>query len=113
MAINRQVAKGFVGNMKVIAEGEPGEFVSFSVCTSEYAGKDKHGENVYNEQWFNVLAFAGNAKRIKASKMATGDFVEVEGPHRSKKTEKDGVKYENWSIILDEFEILRRKEEAA
>lgn len=109
MAVNHQVVKGNIGQVKVLNEGTESEFISISLCSSEYMGKDEAGEPKYADQWFNATFLGGKAKLFKSSGAKTGDFVEVEGPHRSRKTEKDGKSYENWAVVVEKFDILRRK----
>jgi single-stranded DNA-binding protein len=112
MATNKIIVKGNIGRIEAINENSDKAFQTMSVCCNEYMGKDGEGNARYEDTWFDVVAFGGQGKRLASSGVKPGDFVEVEGRMSRRQNEKDGVKYDNWSIILDDFEILRRKPEA-
>lgn len=112
MSVNSITVKGNVGRVEIVNEGSDKEFRSLSVCCSEYMGKNESGEARYQDTWFDVVAFGGQGTRVGAAGIKTGDYIEVSGRMTKRENEKDGVKYENWSIMLNDFEMLRRKPEA-
>lgn len=112
MSVNKIAIKGHVGRLETVNEGSDKQFVSMSVSVSEYMGKDESGESRYQDTWFDAVAFGGKGTRMLAAGVKVGDYVEIEGRMSKRQNEKDGRVYDNWSVIADEFEVLRRKEVA-
>jgi len=111
MSVNKIYVKGLVGRIETHNEeaGPEKRFVTMSVNCSEYMGKDPEtNENRYENTWFEAIAFGGQATRLLSARIAKGDYVELEGRMTMRENERDGRKYQNWSINLREFELLRR-----
>lgn len=107
---NNLKVRGHLSRVEFKPHGD-NEMVSVSICSSEYLGKDEAGQPRYHEQWFNAAAFQGIVDRIKSSGIKKGDYVELIGPYRSKTTTKEDRTYVNWTLFIDEFDIIRRKDE--
>jgi single-stranded DNA-binding protein len=110
MSVNKIIIKGHIGRIENINQGSDKGFVTGSVNVSEYMGKSEDGSPRYDDTWFDIIAFGGMGTRMLSAGIKVGDYIEVEGRMKFRRNEKDGVKFENWSVITDEFEILRRKE---
>ena len=115
MSKNRIAVKGHVGKIEVINQGKDNEFVSGSLCVNEYMGKNDEGEPRYVDQWFDFVAFSGKSTLVQKANVAVGDYIEIAGPMRSRnrKDEAKDVNYVNWSVNLEDLEILKRKVEEA
>jgi single-stranded DNA-binding protein len=110
MSVNKIIIKGHVGRIETINQGTDKQFVTGSMNVSEFMGKAEDGSPRYNDTWFDIVAFGGKGTRMLSAGIKAGDYIEVEGRMSRRLNEKDGVKYDNWSVIADEFEVLRRKE---
>lgn len=111
MSVNRMMSKGNIGKVEVHKKDTDEQFVTGSICANEYMGKDDDGKPRYVDQWFDFIAFKGMGKLLISRGLKKGDFVELEGPMRSRprKNEETGVTYPNWSIIVEGLEILKSK----
>lgn len=111
MSVNRMTAKGNIGKFEIHKADTDEQFVTGSICTSQFIGKNEDGSNKYDEQWFDFIAFGGKGKLLRSIGIKVGDRVELEGPMRSRprKDEEKGVTYDNWAIHVEGVEILARK----
>lgn len=115
MATNRLIAKGNIGKFEVHNQDTDDQFVTGSICASEYTGKNEDGSPRYTDQWFDFIAFGGKSKLLRSIGIKVGDRVEIEGPMRSRprKDEEAGVTYENWAVHVNEVEVIFRRPEEA
>ena len=113
MEVNRISVKGLVGSCEVRNPGMPNAHYRMSVCVSEEIRRDKMGRPVYEKDWFNIVAFDGLLKKMEASGVKKGDFVEVIGKMKRSEWGEGRNKSVSYNIIAREFGVLRRKKEIA
>lgn len=81
----------------------------FSLAVNEYS-KNENGEKVTNTTWFNIVAWDQAAETL-TKYLKKGNQVFVEGRLSVRQTEKDGIKYTNIDVVVQNFKLLNNKQE--
>lgn len=108
-----------IGNLGKDAEirtlnqnNESVKVATFPMATSEkYRGKD--GSLQENTEWHNIVAWRGVAERIEKLALKKGACIAVEGSlHTRKWSDQAGVERYTTEVVIDNFELLDKKEQA-
>lgn len=109
MATNRIELKGYVHKIeRVTKSAKP--LTSIRLGVSQYAGRNEDGTPRYHRDWFDVVGFDGMGERLINAGIKESDYIEVTGAMRSRRPKEDGPVY--WSVIVSDFDILRRADGA-
>ena len=99
--VNKVILMGRLGGDVKSGTSNNKTWANFSVATNSYGAKDEAtGERPQYTEWHNVAVF-GKLAEIAIASLGKGDFVYVEGHLKTQPSEKDGVKYQNTSIVAD------------
>lgn len=83
--------------------------LSFSLATTEVY-KDKNGNKVEHTEWHNIIMWRGIAENAEKL-LKKGMQVYIEGKLQTRQwTDKDGQKKNITEIIVENFNLLQRRE---
>ncbi len=101
---------GFDPEVREIAKGR--KVARLSVATND-SYRNASGERVTDTQWHTVVAWGTTADAVEKM-LRKGSPVALEGRlvHRSYET-KDGVKRYITEVVMNDFQLLQPKQEAA
>ena len=101
---------GFDPEVREIAKGR--KVARISVATND-SYRNASGERVTDTQWHTVVAWGNTAEAVERL-LRKGSPVALEGRlvHRSYET-KDGSKRYITEVVMDDFQLLGQKQEAA
>ena len=108
--INKVILIGNLGGkpeMKYTQTGVP--VTSFTIATTEYAGKDESGNRKEHTEWHKITAWRGLAE-ICDKYLDKGSKVYIEGKIRTDKwTDQNNVTRWTTKIIMDNMVMLSQK----
>ena len=119
---NRIIMEGFVAKIKNFVYAGDKTGVHFDLGHQVYHPKTKNSEAHYTSEFFHCVALGGMVKRILAKRQNGSPIIEVgtrmivTGKLTVRKNTKDGVTYENVSVIVTDFSVsgkAKPKDEAA
>ncbi|MBX2973473.1 MAG: single-stranded DNA-binding protein [Flavobacteriales bacterium] len=101
---------GFDPEVREVAKGR--KVARLSVATND-SYRNASGERVTDTQWHTVVAWGNTAEAVERL-LRKGSPVALEGRlvHRSYET-KEGVKRYVTEVVMNDFQLLRPKQEAA
>lgn len=108
-SINQVTLMGNLGADPELRKANDVSVVSFSLATSE-TYKDKNGEKKEVTEWHNIVAWRDIAD-LMSKYLNKGDTVHVSGKLKTRSWEKDNVKRYTTEIVVDDFILIKKKNE--
>ncbi len=111
MSMNKVILVGRLGqDAKVINTGEGDKarsFITLSLATSEFAGKDDAGKAKTRTEWHRLVSFQpGLVTLAQKGALTKGVMVDIDGKLRTRKYEKDGQDHFATEVVINSLNIL-------
>ena len=108
--LNRITISGFVTGKKgenalavrKLDENERASVVTFDIVQNKYKGKDEKPEKKY----FHCMGLGSVAQRLMKGAIKYGTHLIIDGKLDVSTKEKDGKKYVNVTILIDDFSYV-------
>lgn len=108
--LNRITISGFVTGKKgenalavrKLDENEKASVVTFDIVQNKYKGKDEKPEKKY----FHCMGLGSVAQRLMKGAIKYGTHLIIDGKLDVSTKEKDGKKYVNVTILIDDFSYV-------
>lgn len=108
--LNRITISGFVTGKKgenalavrKLDENEKASVVTFDIVQNKYKGKDEKPEKKY----FHCMGLGSVAQRLMKGSIKYGTHLIIDGKLDVSTKEKDGKKYVNVTILIDDFSYV-------
>ena len=109
--VNTIILEGYVAKISNFIYSEDKAGVRFDLGHQVYHPKTESAEAHYTSEFFHCVALGGTVKRILAKCKDGSPLIEkgtrltVSGKLTIRKNTKDGVTYENVSIVVTDFSV--------
>lgn len=111
MSVNKVILLGNVGQAPEIRDGQSGKFATFNLATTDKGFTRQDGTQVPERtEWHSCVVFGRQAETVEKY-VGKGTRLYVEGKLRTRKyTARDNTEKYVTEIIVDNFEMLSKKE---